>query len=192
MPSPVEPVFQRRGHTAARAVRDHRRWSSRCTSPYRRSRRFEGPVKREDPVHPRAVIRLGIDKGCVAARLNIDEKGNVTNVTIVSADLPRHFDKAGSTRCRNGNSPPKARKFVGDRGQTLAQVATPGGGFRRLQSSRSANAAPPRRTRGRTSTLAPDPGQRDPLPADTRRISCDIDDGRGSQRDPTPATPTAR
>jgi hypothetical protein len=33
------------------------------------------PIKREELEYPKSAIRLGIDKGRVVARLNIDEKG---------------------------------------------------------------------------------------------------------------------
>jgi len=52
------------------------------------------PIKRVELEYPKSAIRMGIEKGHVAVRLNIDEKGNVTNVTILSADPPRHFDRA--------------------------------------------------------------------------------------------------
>ncbi|MDH5286236.1 MAG: energy transducer TonB, partial [Betaproteobacteria bacterium] len=57
-------------------------------------RRGVVPIERENPVYPRAAIRAGIEKGRVLARVNIDDKGNVTEVNIVSADPPRHFDNA--------------------------------------------------------------------------------------------------
>jgi periplasmic protein TonB len=77
-------------------------------------RRGITPVKREDPVYPRAAIRLGIDKGRVVARLNIDEKGNVTNVTIVSADPPRHFDKAVIDALSDWKFTAEGEKYVGE------------------------------------------------------------------------------
>jgi len=48
----------------------------------------------DNPDYPKAAIKEGIAKGRVVARLNIDEKGNVTEVTIFSADPPRYFDRA--------------------------------------------------------------------------------------------------
>jgi len=57
-------------------------------------RRDIKPISREEPVYPRSAIRMGIDKGRVIAHVMIDEKGNVTGVVIVSAEPPRHFDKA--------------------------------------------------------------------------------------------------
>jgi len=49
-------------------------------------------ISREDPVYPRDAIKKGVAKGAVVARILIDEKGNVTEVQIVSADPPRVFD----------------------------------------------------------------------------------------------------
>jgi protein TonB len=77
-------------------------------------RRGITPVKREDPVYPRAAIRLGIDKGKVVARLNIDEKGNVTNVTIVSAEPPRHFDRAVIDALKAWKFQADGEKYVGE------------------------------------------------------------------------------
>jgi protein TonB len=48
----------------------------------------------DNPEFPKAAIREGITRGRVVARLAIDEKGNVTEVTIFSADPPRVFDRA--------------------------------------------------------------------------------------------------
>jgi periplasmic protein TonB len=50
--------------------------------------------KQERPTFPRAAIRAGVQKGTVNAVLSIDEKGNVTDVRITSADPPRVFDNA--------------------------------------------------------------------------------------------------
>jgi protein TonB len=47
----------------------------------------------DDLVYPRAAIRAGVAKGRVVARLKIDEKGNVSDVVIVSSDPPRVFDR---------------------------------------------------------------------------------------------------
>ena len=44
-------------------------------------------------IHPREAIRAQVQKGRVSAILTIDEKGNVTDVRIVSASPPRVFDR---------------------------------------------------------------------------------------------------
>ena len=77
-------------------------------------RRGITPIKREDPVYPRAAMRLGIEKGRVVARLMIDEKGNVTNVTIVSADPPKHFDKAVIDALMEWKFSAEGAKYVGE------------------------------------------------------------------------------
>ena len=43
---------------------------------------------------PREAIRAHIEKGRVNAVLTIDDKGNVTDVRIVSSEPPRVFDRA--------------------------------------------------------------------------------------------------
>lgn len=50
--------------------------------------------KQDRPTFPRAAIRAGIQKGTVMAVVSVDEKGNVTDVKITSADPPRVFDGA--------------------------------------------------------------------------------------------------
>src|SRR5439155_1281163 len=50
----------------------------------------------EELVYPRAAIRAGIDKGTVIARVLIDEKGNVTDVVIVSAGRRHAGSAAGA------------------------------------------------------------------------------------------------
>jgi periplasmic protein TonB len=72
------------------------------------------PIKKEEIVYPRAAMRLGIEKGHVVARLNIDEKGNVTSVTIVSADPPKHFDKAVIDALMEWKFTAEGAKYVGE------------------------------------------------------------------------------
>jgi protein TonB len=72
------------------------------------------PIKKEEIVYPRAAARLGIEKGHVVARLMIDEKGNVTNVTIVSADPPKHFDKAVIDALMEWKFSAEGAKYVGE------------------------------------------------------------------------------
>ena len=48
----------------------------------------------DNPEYPKAAIKDGVARGRVVARLNIDEQGNVTEVTIFSADPQRYFDRA--------------------------------------------------------------------------------------------------
>ena len=72
------------------------------------------PTYKEEIVFPRAAIRAGIDKGTVVARVMIDEKGNVTDVIIVSADPPRHFDRAVQDALRQWKFAADGEKYVGE------------------------------------------------------------------------------
>jgi protein TonB len=56
-------------------------------------RRGAVPIERVEPIYPREAIKDNISNGRVVARLQVDEKGLVTGVTIVEAN-PRHvFDR---------------------------------------------------------------------------------------------------
>ena len=77
-------------------------------------RRGITPISREDPIYPKAAIRAGIEKGTVVARVMIDEKGNVTDVIIVSADPPRHFDRAVIDALKNWKFTAEGEKYVGE------------------------------------------------------------------------------
>jgi protein TonB len=72
------------------------------------------PISREDPVFPRAAIRAGIDHGTVVARLTIDGKGNVTEVKIMSADPPRHFDRAVIDALMNWKFQADGETYIGE------------------------------------------------------------------------------
>jgi protein TonB len=77
-------------------------------------RRGITPIKKEEIVYPRSAMRLGIEKGHVVARVNIDEKGNVTSVTIVSADPPKHFDKAVIDGLMEWKFSAEGAKYIGE------------------------------------------------------------------------------
>ncbi len=49
--------------------------------------------KMDKPSFPREAIKAGVQKGQVHAVLTVDEKGNVADVRITSADPPRVFDR---------------------------------------------------------------------------------------------------
>ncbi|HJU21114.1 MAG TPA: TonB family protein [Casimicrobiaceae bacterium] len=51
------------------------------------------PIVRESPAFPREAVAVGLSRGDVRARLTIDAKGNVTDVTIVEASH-RAFNRA--------------------------------------------------------------------------------------------------
>jgi protein TonB len=50
-------------------------------------------IDKVDPVFPERARRDGVESGKVTARLQVDEKGLVTDVRIVSANPPRVFDR---------------------------------------------------------------------------------------------------
>ncbi len=56
-------------------------------------RRGAVPIERVEPVYPREAIKDNIASGKVVARLQVDEKGLVTSVTIVEANPRRVFDR---------------------------------------------------------------------------------------------------
>ncbi len=68
----------------------------------------------DDPVFPQAAMRAGIEKGHVLARVMIDEKGNVTEVIIVSAEPPRHFDRAVIEALKTWKFRPEGEKYIGE------------------------------------------------------------------------------
>lgn len=51
------------------------------------------PIDKTDPIFPERARRDGVESGKVVARLQVDEKGVVTDVRIVSANPPRVFDR---------------------------------------------------------------------------------------------------
>jgi protein TonB len=68
----------------------------------------------DDPTYPRDAIRAGVSKGRVLVRLQIDEKGNVTDVNIVSADPPRVFDRAVRNALSDWKFQAEGEKYVGE------------------------------------------------------------------------------
>jgi len=68
----------------------------------------------DDPAYPRQAIRAGIDKGRVLARVMIDEKGDVTEVIIISAEPARHFDKAVIDALKEWKFKAEGEKYVGE------------------------------------------------------------------------------
>jgi len=68
----------------------------------------------DDPVYPRAAIRAGVDKGRVLARVHIDEKGNVTEVVIVSAEPPKHFEKTVMDALKEWKFKAEGEKYVAE------------------------------------------------------------------------------
>ncbi len=68
----------------------------------------------ESPEYPTAAIKDNITKGKVVARLQIDEQGNVTDVTIVSAQPARYFDRAVIMALKTWKFRAEGEKYVGE------------------------------------------------------------------------------
>jgi protein TonB len=77
-------------------------------------RRGIAKLSGEDPTYPREAIRAGVAKGRVLARVNIDEKGNVSEVIIVSADPPRVFDREVRRALETWKFHAEGEKYVGE------------------------------------------------------------------------------
>ncbi len=71
-------------------------------------------VEKEDLIYPREASRAGIERGTVIARLHIDEKGNVTEVQIMSSDPPKVFDKEVRRALGMWKFRPEGEKYVGE------------------------------------------------------------------------------
>ena len=68
----------------------------------------------DDPSYPREAIRAGVAKGRVVARLQIDEKGNVTEVNITVSDPPRVFDKVVRAALEGWKFKAEGERYVGE------------------------------------------------------------------------------
>jgi protein TonB len=77
-------------------------------------RRGIARVSGDDPTYPREAIRAGVSKGRVVVRLEIDEKGNVTDVRIMSSEPPRVFDKAVTSALRDWKFRAEGEKYTGE------------------------------------------------------------------------------
>jgi len=84
------------------------------TPPKPTIRRGISRISGEDPTYPRAAIRAGVAKGHVVARVHIDEKGNVTEVVIVSAEPQRHFDRAVIDALQGWRFKAEGEKYVAE------------------------------------------------------------------------------
>ena len=71
-------------------------------------------ISGDDPSYPREAIRAGVAKGRVLVRLLIDEKGNVTEVIIVSADPPRVFDRVVKNALEGWKFRADGEKYTGE------------------------------------------------------------------------------
>ena len=72
------------------------------------------PISRVSPEYPREARRKNIDNGRVIARLNIDEKGNVTDVKIVESSPTRVFDRAVIEALSQWKFQADGEKYVGE------------------------------------------------------------------------------
>ncbi len=72
------------------------------------------PITRISPEYPREARRKNIDSGRVIARLNIDEKGNVTDVKIVESSPARVFDRAVIDALLQWKFQADGEKYVGE------------------------------------------------------------------------------
>lgn len=77
-------------------------------------RRIASRVSGPDPVYPREAIRAGVSKGRVLARIQVDEKGNVIDIQIMSADPPRIFDRAVKTALQEWKLTAEGEKYFGE------------------------------------------------------------------------------
>ena len=68
----------------------------------------------EDPSYPKEAIRAGVAKGRVVARLQIDEKGNVTDVNITVSEPPRVFDKVVRAALETWKFRAEGERYVGE------------------------------------------------------------------------------
>ncbi len=66
------------------------------------------------PEFPKQAIKEGVERGRVVARLNIDEKGNVTDVTITYAEPPRWFDRTVLSALKTWKFKGEGEKYVGE------------------------------------------------------------------------------
>jgi protein TonB len=71
-------------------------------------------ISGDDPVYPREAIRGGIAKGRVTVRLQIDEKGNVTEVNITQSEPRGVFDKAVRSALENWKFKAEGERYVGE------------------------------------------------------------------------------
>jgi periplasmic protein TonB len=71
-------------------------------------------ISGDDPSYPREAIRAGVSKGRVTARLQIDEKGNVTDVNITQSEPRGVFDKVVRAALEHWKFKADGEKYVGE------------------------------------------------------------------------------
>jgi len=72
------------------------------------------PVEGIKPEYPREAIRAGVQSGKVVCLLDVDEKGNVTEVKIKSAQPPRVFDREVINTLMRWKFIPDGEKYVAE------------------------------------------------------------------------------
>ena len=72
------------------------------------------PVEVIKPEYPREAIRAGVQSGKVVCLLDVDEKGNVTEVKIKSAQPPRVFDREVINTLMRWKFIPDGEKYVAE------------------------------------------------------------------------------
>jgi periplasmic protein TonB len=72
------------------------------------------PVEVIKPEYPREAIRAGVQSGKVVCLLDVDEKGNVTDVKIKSAQPPRVFDREVVNTLMRWKFIPDGEKYVAE------------------------------------------------------------------------------
>jgi protein TonB len=72
------------------------------------------PVEVIKPQYPREAIRAGVQSGRVVCLLNVDEKGNVTDVKVKSAEPPRVFDREVVQTLMRWKFIPDGEKYVAE------------------------------------------------------------------------------
>jgi protein TonB len=71
-------------------------------------------ISGDAPEFPNAAAKKGIDRGEVTAQLNVDEKGNVTEVRIIKANPQHVFDAAVIRALSSWKFPAEGEKWVGE------------------------------------------------------------------------------
>jgi protein TonB len=72
------------------------------------------PIDKVDPIFPKKAIRDGVESGKVLARLQVDEKGLVTDVKIVEAKPPRVFDAEVIRALSQWKFKPEGDKYIAE------------------------------------------------------------------------------
>jgi protein TonB len=77
-------------------------------------RKVYNHISGDPPTYPREAIKAGVDHGHVLARLDIDEKGLVTDVRIVESNPPRVFDREVIRALAQWKFEPDGTKYIGE------------------------------------------------------------------------------